>query len=199
MGLPNTKPAEVICDILVCSPNTPLLLVSLTDEATSEGYEYNRKLATTLKRMLAQDGGCTEKFYVKPITLTCSEADDICTPGMFSSTSDYLDAYQMSNEKYKAIIKALVPVLARTNSSVTGAVGEHLFHLLTKEQFKILFENFESPKLMITGPPGSGKTVLAIERIRRLRLRQGCSYREVLFVCSNKVLEAQVGYVLELS
>ncbi|XP_031569312.1 schlafen family member 8-like isoform X2 [Actinia tenebrosa] len=196
IGLPNTKPAEVIRDILVCSPSIPLLLVSLCKgEATSESLKYNIKLATKLKGILAQEGGCMEKFYVKPITLACSEEDDIgILDEMISHASVYPHAYRMSNEKYQAIIKALVPVLAKVNSSFKGFVGNHLFHLLTKEQYEILFENFESPKLMITGPPGSGKTVLAIERIHRLR-RQGFSFKEVLFVCSNEVLEAKVRHI----
>lgn len=59
---------------------------------------------------------------------------------------------------------------------------------LTEEQQEVL-DTFEvEPRLLVDGPAGSGKTVLALESVRRAA-RGG---RRVLFVCFNRMLAAKV-------
>jgi hypothetical protein len=194
LGCPGTKPDDVVCDVLLCSPQMPLVMVTLTQsEVPNETSRmYNKRVATMLKTTLVQEAGCLEKFYVKPITISCQGIQGADLSSIVSENSVYPKTYRMSNEKHTNILEALVLVLARADSMATHIVGQGLFHLLTHEQYKILHEFYESTKkLKITGPPGSGKTVLALERILRLR-KGGCLFDQVLFLCAYKPLKARV-------
>src|SRR4051794_18268209 len=61
---------------------------------------------------------------------------------------------------------------------------EEALVLLTVEQSMVMNRYVRAPRMVITGCAGSGKTMLAVERARRLA-RDGQS---VLFVCFNKAL-----------
>jgi superfamily I DNA/RNA helicase len=61
---------------------------------------------------------------------------------------------------------------------------EEQIKVLTEEQYEVLDEFERSPRLLVTGCAGSGKTLLALEKTRRL-LEQGQS---VLFTCYNRQL-----------
>lgn len=56
--------------------------------------------------------------------------------------------------------------------------------VLTRQQFAALEGIFEHPRVAVTGPAGSGKTVLALWRVRAL-VEQG---RRPLFLCFNRML-----------
>jgi hypothetical protein len=194
LGRPGTKPDDVVCDVLLCSPQMPLVMVTLTQsEVPNETSSmYNKRVATMLKTTLVQEAGCLERFYVKPILISCQEIQEADLSSIVSENSVYPITYRISNEKYSNILEALVLVLAKANSMATHIIGQGLFNLLTYEQYKILHDFYESnEKVKITGPPGSGKTVLALERIHRLRMN-GCFYDEVLFLCAYKPLKARV-------
>ncbi|XP_031569320.1 schlafen family member 8-like [Actinia tenebrosa] len=194
LGLPSTKPDDVICDVLMSCPQMPLVFVSLTNSGnpSEASCSYNRKVAAKLKAALVQEAGCLEKFYIKPVVISHQQLVSEDAAWIYSETPLYPKTYKMNNDKYYKVLEALVLVLARANVMASHIVGQGLFNLLTYEQYKILHGFYEhSYKVQITGPPGSGKTVLALERIRRLR-NTGCSYDEVLFLCSNKPLKARV-------
>ena len=65
---------------------------------------------------------------------------------------------------------------------------EHALVLLTREQSTLLVRMDRDRRMVVTGCAGSGKTMLGLERARRLAVRG----RHVLFVCFNKALAKHV-------
>ncbi|CAB4001197.1 PREDICTED: uncharacterized protein K02A2.6-like, partial [Paramuricea clavata] len=62
-------------------------------------------------------------------------------------------------------------------------------YVLTPEQYDISIR--EDPFVVVSAPPGTGKTVVAMERIKRLRTK-GVSKNEILYICENKSLASFV-------
>ena len=101
--------------------------------------------------------------------------------------------YKMTRERFTKICEALVIVLAGFESSTFNpTVGVKFMYVLTPEQYRISIK--EEPYVIVSAPPGTGKTVVAIERIRRLRFRN-VSKKNILYICENKSLQAFVEYV----
>ena len=99
----------------------------------------------------------------------------------------------MTRERFTKICEALIIVLAGfESSSFNPTVGLKFLHVLTPEQYEISIK--EEPYVIISAPPGTGKTVVAIQRIKRLRLRN-ISEENILYICENKSLAAFVEYV----
>lgn len=198
---PHLKPPfRTICDVLLCSPTFPLVLVTLVNsnvDKTQEVATYNTALARTLKRVLTQEAGCVEEFLVKPVVISNEDLSlESFGKQIFAVPSCYHDKYSMTQEKYSKILEALAIVLTKLTTSFLIEAGLKHFSVLTKEQYDILDEFYGSTsKVKITGLPGTGKTWLALERIERLRIGSCVKWFEILYVCSNKCLEASVRYV----
>ena len=100
--------------------------------------------------------------------------------------------YKMTRERFTKICEALVIVLAGFESSTFNpTVGVKFMYVLTPEQYRISIK--EEPYVIVSAPPGTGKTVVAIERIKRLR--RNVSKKNILYICENKSLQAFVEYV----
>ncbi|KAK3749147.1 hypothetical protein QZH41_009815, partial [Actinostola sp. cb2023] len=194
LGRPLMKPPQVYCDVLLCSPMLPVMLLTICQSDAPEVYSYNHELATMLKRTLVLEAGCLDKFYIKPVVVRVAELileDEHC-PSIICgrSRSPYPDAYNMSEGKHERIIESLLLLLARAKPTLSYQVGQRLFKLLTVHQYEILnsfYGQCKISKVHITGLPGTGKTILALERIYRLRC-EGSFYNQVLFMCSDKPL-----------
>jgi len=199
LGKPNLHPPYTICDVLLCSPGFPFVLVTLADSPDQYVFEYNIKLARTLKRVLAEEAKCVEEFLVKPFVINTADLDSgSFTDAIFSwNTYYYPEKYcTMDRDKYFKVLESLAVVLIRVASNVSSNAGLKHFMMLTKKQYAIL-DNFyrRAAKVLITGLPGTGKTVLAFERIRQLRVSLHVPWERILYVCSNKCLEASVLYM----
>lgn len=71
------------------------------------------------------------------------------------------------------------------------SASEHtikLINSLTEDQYKVLDALQENPRLMVKGYAGSGKTILAIERAKRLAYDK----KKVLLLCYNKLLSLTI-------
>lgn len=85
----------------------------------------------------------------------------------------------------RAVIEALAPTMHLVKPLVRqlGEEGEALVRL-TEEQKRVLDLLETSQRVAIEGAAGSGKTVLAVEKARRL----GCSGKKVVLLCFNRPL-----------
>jgi len=101
---------------------------------------------------------------------------------------------RMSVHEMTALVKFLrgefdfVPSLS---VSVENAFQEIL--RLTEEQYEVLDQIGENPRVVVHGRAGTGKTVIAVEKVRRVA-RGG---RKVLYVCYNRLLASRVRAILE--
>ena len=76
--------------------------------------------------------------------------------------------------------------VSRVDTSLDAQADDEKIDLLTRQQFAALKGLFEIPRIAVTGPAGSGKTLLAVWRLRAL-LEEG---KRAIFVCFNKQLAA---------
>lgn len=84
-----------------------------------------------------------------------------------------------------ALVKKLVPShVLRSLLSKDFETEYEQIKALTEEQFGVIDEYERTERLIVTGCAGSGKTLLALEKARRL-LEQG---QDVLFTCYNRQL-----------
>lgn len=187
-------PAEIVCDMLVLSHNVMPRLITVARESSKGVEQYSSYLAKKLKGALVNKGGCLECFGIDfGIILLQDINDEMWLP---LPVSNYPIGYNMTTERFNKIREALVILLAGfESSSFNPAVGVKFLYVLTPEQYKISIK--EEPFVIVSAPPGTGKTVVAIERIKRLR-RRNVSKEEILYICENKSLAAYVEYVNDL-
>jgi hypothetical protein len=87
------------------------------------------------------------------------------------------------------MIKAIEPpFVAQLTAIEATRRREHELIKHTAEQVRVLEMLAQSPRLFIEGPPGSGKTVLAIEAARRA----AAEGKRVLFVVYNRLIESEI-------
>ncbi len=107
------------------------------------------------------------------------------------------EEYRINNDAFKALKELLVPQVSLPLPGLLGDLvetqGEYM--RLTKDQQRYLDFLSMQPRAKISGPAGSGKTFLAIEKARRLA-RQG---QRVLFTCFNNALADWVREELDRS
>jgi Superfamily I DNA and RNA helicases len=97
---------------------------------------------------------------------------------------DTVHRTKLSDESGKLIIRTLAPAFRAVPSLATiYAEQEHHFLRLTNEQSGLLDYLDEQPTAAIQGSAGTGKTLLAMEKARRLS-----ESGKVLFLCFNRFL-----------
>ena len=99
--------------------------------------------------------------------------------------------------KINKILQSLVIVLAQFPSFLSNKQGLKFLNLLTKEQFELLHKEIdEHRELWIQGVAGTGKTVVAVEFIRRLLRRDpNLTNQNILYVCERPEMLPQIRYV----
>jgi len=114
------------------------------------------------------------------------------TRGLKQAIIDIFEHYGLDETPMgDAAVEVLCGLLCRS-WQISTSIGteldghEHIIRTLTEEQFHLLDNLASHPRLLISGCAGSGKTMLAIEKARRLAT-EGYS---VLLTCFNKNLEA---------
>ena len=107
----------------------------------------------------------------------------------------YPKSYDLLNprEKLNEILKAMVITVAAVPSSLSSMLGVTIFNLLTKEQFQLVHQRAETnEELWIKGVAGTGKTLVAVEFMRKLKRRDKLQKDEILYVCENEGIANQV-------
>ena len=194
-----------LCDLLLLSESLGRLhLISLVSSGSQDQFfPHARATAKAVKKSLVRNGGCYEKFYITCQVVLCNrvrtEPLDISSPD-----SRYPDVYRRRSSpqelvKINKILQSLVIVLAQFPSFLSNKQGLKFLNLLTKEQFELLcimIDVEENRELWIKGVAGTGKTVVAVEFIRRFLLRYpNLKPENILYVCERPAMLPQIRYV----
>ncbi|NXP03589.1 SLN13 protein, partial [Thinocorus orbignyianus] len=189
VGLPENR--GIICDVLLIAKNQPPILYTICERWISwDLFEYSRRIAWRLKEKLVNTGGYIHKLCVIPKLLilhpksNCGEEWDPNIQKMYPQNYSLI-----KNNNFNALLHALTVVLLSFKSFLSDHVGSEFLNLLTIKQYQLLSENLhKTRKLYIYGLPGTGKTVVALNIIEKIRTMLQCKQEEVLYVCENKPL-----------
>ncbi|XP_068124806.1 schlafen family member 9-like isoform X2 [Hyperolius riggenbachi] len=180
--------SNVVCDVLVLSSGRhPKLYSVFSGKLSQKEFDYSRHTALVLKQQLVNIGGYSGKLCIIPAALHLSSANeevDFSWPEI-----NYPEAYQLDNfDTVKELLSSLSFVMLSFRSFLSDKVGMEYFNLLTTEQYNVVSKQLFKGPFFIHGPPGTGKTVVALEIIKKIRNTYNCSPDKVLYICENTPL-----------
>ncbi|XP_062071855.1 schlafen family member 13-like [Lepus europaeus] len=186
-------PAEqgVICDALLIAERSPPILHTILREQDVDGQHYCTNMALTLKQKLVNMGGYTEKVCVMTRVL-CLRAKNHAEPLQRSGFPiDYPLSYSFADTLHmEAFLQSLVVVLLGFRSFLSDQLGCEILNLLTLQQYEIFSKNLcKSRELFVHGLPGSGKTIMAVKIMEKIRNMFHCEANRILYICENKPLQ----------
>ncbi|KFW09275.1 Schlafen family member 13, partial [Fulmarus glacialis] len=189
VGLPENQ--DIICDVLLIAKFRPPILYTICKQHISKDlFEYSRHIAWKLKEKLVNTGGYIHKLCVIPKLLTlppqinCGKEWDLNIQEMYPQNYSLINSGNL-----KALLHALTVALLTFKSFLSDHVGSEFLNLLTIKQYQLLSENLhKTKKLYVYGLPGTGKTIVALKIIEKIRIMLQCTQEEVLYVCENQPL-----------
>ncbi|NXU25450.1 SLN11 protein, partial [Thalassarche chlororhynchos] len=204
IGLP--KKRDVLCDVLLVAENAYPVLYTVVMDASSAAYENSRETAYALKQKLVNEGGYASKVCVIPQILHLNgtknqmEVAEDEVPQQETQenpcgyASLYPENYILTSRDIPAFLRALLIVVLRFRSYLSDYLGCEIFNLLTFKQYELLSKNLQKvKKQFVLGLPGTGKTIVALKIIERIRNVFHCSANEILYICENQPLKKFVG------
>ncbi|KAM5310100.1 schlafen family member 11-like isoform 1-T2 [Glossophaga mutica] len=188
LNLPE-KPG-VVCDALLVTQNSAPILYTVLGERGAGGQLYCTRTAAALKQKLVNTGGYTGKLCVLPRVLRLSPesaAEPSEGPG---SLTDYPESYHLADtQQMETLLQSLVIVLLGFKSFLSDQVGCEILNLLTAQQYEIISKNLRKTReSFIHGLPGTGKTIIAMKIMEKIKNVFGCERNEILYVCENQPL-----------
>lgn len=189
LNLPE-KPG-VVCDALLVTQNSAPILYTVLREQDAGGQVYCTRTASTLKQKLVNMGGYPGKLFVMPRVLQLSSESDAGSSEGSGSLIDYPESYNLADtQQMEALLQSLVIVLLGFRSFLSDQVGCEILNLLTAQQYEIMSKNLhKTTKLFIHGLPGTGKTIIAMKIMEKIKNVFGCEENEILYVCENQPLK----------
>ncbi|NXL60281.1 SLN13 protein, partial [Chordeiles acutipennis] len=190
VGLPEKR--DIICDILLIAKGRPPILYTICEHPTSKDlFENSRRVAQRLKEKLVNTGGCIHKLCVIPKLLTLTPKINRGKEWDLNIQEMYPQNYGLINsDNLKTLLHALTVALLTFKSFLSDHVGFEFLNLLTIQQYQLLSENLDkTKKLYVYGLPGTGKTIVALQIIEKIRNKLRCSQEEILYVCENQPLK----------
>ncbi|NXE82212.1 SLN13 protein, partial [Cochlearius cochlearius] len=189
VGLPENQ--DIICDVLLIAKGRPPSLYTICKHHISKDlFEYSRRIALRLKEKLVNTGGYIHRLCVIPKLLTlpskinCGKEWDLNIQEMYPQNYSVINS-----DNLKDLLRALTVALLTFKSFLSDRVGSEFLNLLTIKQYQLLSENLhKTKKLYIYGLPGTGKTVVALKIIEKIKLMLQCREEEILYVCENQPL-----------
>lgn len=181
---------EVICDALLIAQNSPPILYTILGEQDEQGQDYCTRTAFTLKQKLVNTGGYTGRVCVMTKVLCLSSQNSIETNGGSVSPIDYPHSYNLANiQEMQDLLQALVIVLLNFRSFLSDQLGCEILNLLTAQQYEILSKSLRKTReLFVHGLPGSGKTIIAMKIMEKIRNTFHCETDSILYICENQPL-----------
>ncbi|XP_044850171.1 schlafen family member 13-like [Mauremys mutica] len=186
VGLPEKE--HVVCDALLIASGKYPTLYTVMKDCSMAGFEYSQPIACTLKQKLVNDGGYTQKVCVIPhlLQLGTNRAQNNDSGVQVR----YPLSYVLLPNDMPDLLHSLVIILLSFRSFLSDRLGREFFNLLTIKQYEILTKNLhKSKKLFIYGLPGTGKTVVALNTIERIKNVFRCRSDEILYICENQPLK----------
>lgn len=181
----------VICDALLVAQNSPPMLYTILEKQDADGQLYCTRTAFTLKQKLVNTGGYTGKLCVMTRVLHLSPESNTESFEGSGSLIDYPESYYLVDiQQMEALLQSLVIVLLSFRSFLSDQLGCEILNLLTMQQYEILSKNLrKNRELFIHGLPGSGKTIIAMMIMNKIKNNFGCEENEILYVCENQPLK----------
>ena len=183
---------HVVCDLLVISRGLGgLHLYTVCREGMEdECDDYSKDVSQNIKRRLVQNGGCSVRVYISYHVVSRSTKVE---PPL--SDERYPPCYDLLNQKQglNVVLKALVIILAQVPSTLSNNLGVNIMCLLTKEQFQLVHkELYHERELWVKGAAGTGKTLVALEVIKKIGLMEKVEKDKILFVGENEGIVHQI-------
>ncbi|KAM7139895.1 schlafen family member 13-like [Macrochelys suwanniensis] len=179
---------HVVCDALLIATSKYPTLYTVTKDRSAVGFGYSKRIACTLKQKLVNDGGYTQKVCVIPHLLQLGTNRERNNDSHVQVK--YPLTYVLLPNDMPNLLHSLVIILLSFRSFLSDKLGCEFFNLLTVKQYEILTKNLHKfKKLFIYGLPGTGKTVVALNIIERIKNVFHCESDEILYICENKPLK----------
>ncbi|XP_003797277.1 schlafen family member 13-like [Otolemur garnettii] len=180
----------VLCDALLIAQNSPPILYTILGEQEAGGQDYCNSTAFTLKQKLVNLGGYTGKLCVMAKVLHLSaESNTESMEGAVCLIS-YPRSYTLvDTQQAEALLQALVIVLLSFRSLLSDQLGCEVLDLLTAQQYALFSKNLrKNRELFVHGLPGSGKTIMAMKIMEKIRNVFHCGTDRILYICENQPL-----------
>ncbi|OBS71659.1 hypothetical protein A6R68_13762, partial [Neotoma lepida] len=186
---------EVICDALLIAENSSPILYTILGKQDEAGQDYCTRTAFTLKQKLVNTGGYTGRVCVMTKVLCLNSKCSVETNEGSASPIDYPCSYNLANtQEMEALLQALVIVLLNFRSFLSDQLGCKFLNLLTTKQYEIFSKNLhKAKKLFVHGLPGSGKTIIAMKIMEKIRNTFHCKTDRILYICENQRLRDVIG------
>ena len=183
---------DVICDLLVISTGLGgFHLYTVCEEGKKEEcLHYSKRVSHLLKTSLVRGGGCPVRFYISYHVSSSSKKVEFPLPD-----EGYPQSYDLKGRRkdLDLVLKALVIILAKVPSPLSSKLGVTFLCLLTREQFGLVHQQiYVNRQLWVKGVAGSGKTLVALEVIKKIRLKEGLEKHEILYVAENEGIVQQI-------
>lgn len=181
----------VICEALLIAEHSPPILHTILREQDVDGQRYCTNTALTLKQKLVNMGGYTKKVCVKTRVLCLSTKTHVEPLQGSAFPIDYPLSYSFANTLHMdAFLQSLAVVLLGFRSFLSDQLGCEILNLLTLQQYEIFSKNLcKSRELFVHGLPGSGKTIMAVKIMEKIRNMFHCEANRILYICENKPLQ----------
>ncbi|XP_078278510.1 schlafen family member 13-like [Rhinoraja longicauda] len=198
----------VICDALLLATGGAPLLYTIVREENEAITEYSRNTAMTIKQKLVNVGGYAGKLCVIPKILHYVDPE-MAEDGNASCQRQienvlqvrYPSSYEnLTKDDITKLLKAVTIVQLHFTSVLSDRIGNEFLNLLSFQQFQILHSKHDiekCKKMFIHGLPGTGKTVMAEQLVRRINNTFRCTRDEVLYICENSPLQIIMSQRLE--
>ena len=185
--------AAIHCDVLLISDKKGVHFITIVNEPQSSNTkQYLKNIAETLDRNLKgfsqQDS--LEQFILLHhiVPISCTSISDI-----FMSDELPIPEWAIPPQ-LEQILESLVVMLNSflpLQSYFLQCTGVEIMNLFTKDQCDLVWHKmYMHKKLFVHGLAGTGKTIMAIELMRRLLVKDGAA--SVLYLCNTVPLRNEV-------
>ncbi|XP_045381453.1 schlafen family member 5-like [Lemur catta] len=180
----------VICEALLISQNNTPIFYSVFSKLDAGCKGYSMIVAHSLKQKLVNTGGYTGRLCIIPLVLLLNP-DRTSQTHYGSDLQIYPESYNLTTtQDMETLLQSLVIVLFGFRSFLSEELGSEVLHLLTDKQYELLSKNFRRTRqLFVHGSPGSGKTILALKIIQKIRNVFHCQPDHILYICENEPLK----------